>query len=170
MTSFYSYKRTLVYGQVNWMRTRVRVGIENAAVASRKCEKGLMQVKSYSKNIVTVSWFLGPVLIFSAAFLIQGVPAYAADKDKFSGFLTDYSSLKPAPKGGTKLLWKNQKYRWPDHLASFKAVKIDGIKVLLSKEGQSRGVDATELARLAEELHRQLCLTSAPMGQIEVVA
>jgi hypothetical protein len=134
----------------------VGVPIENAVAASLKWEKGFMQVKSYSRDTVRVSWFFSLVLIFSAAFLIQGTPAYASDKDKYSGFLSNYSSLKPGPKGGTKLLWKNPKYRWPEHLASFRAIKIDGIKVMLSKAGQSRGVDATELARLADELHRQL--------------
>ena len=115
-----------------------------------------MNIPSLSQCTIAVSRLLGLALICSAAFLGQVQPAHAADKDKFSGFLTNYSSLKPGPKGGAKLVWKNPKYKWPGHLARFKAIKIDSIKVMLSKEGRSRGVDVTELARLAGDFHKQL--------------
>ena len=106
--------------------------------------------------MITVSRLLGLVLICSAAFLGPAQPAHAAAKDKFSGFLTNYSSLKPGPKGGVKLLWLNPRYKWPGHFASFKAIKIDPIKVMLSKEGKSRAMDVTELAKLAGDFHKQL--------------
>lgn len=102
------------------------------------------------------------IILFSVLVIIAFVagasltPAKAADSDKFSGFLTNYSSLKPGPEGGAKLLWQNPNYKWPDHIRAFNAIYIDSIKVMLSKKGQGRGVDAKELAQLSKEFHAAL--------------
>ena len=89
-----------------------------------------------------------------AIILAIWLPGTTAVAD--SGFLTDYSGLKPGPEGGIDRVWANPKYTFPAQFGKYKAFSIDPITVYLSSEGKDRGVPVAELNMLTNEFRAKL--------------
>ena len=78
--------------------------------------------------------------------------ALAADKPKFSGFLGDYSKLKP--RSDSQMVY-NYVYEDPNKVYSTKYDKflIDAITVFPSKDADFKGINANDLALLEKYFH-----------------
>jgi hypothetical protein len=69
-----------------------------------------------------------------------------------SGFLSDYSKLKPNPRYKNSYLYLN-----PDrNLASYSKFFVEHVKMYLSPEARERGVDPTQLNDLAEYFRNEV--------------
>src|SRR5689334_16749132 len=81
--------------------------------------------------------------------------ALADDKPKFSGFLGDYSKLKPRP--DSQLIY-NYVYENPNKVYSSKYDKflIDAVTVFPSKDADFKGINANDLALLEKYFHDSL--------------
>jgi hypothetical protein len=87
-------------------------------------------------------------VILLAGLFLHGCAA--APKDVQSGFLKDYSQLKPGPPDGA-----DQMYIKPGaDLSKYRRVMLDEAQFFLKKDAAQQGLQASELKELSDTFHR----------------
>ncbi len=81
---------------------------------------------------------------------------WAGTDAEYSGFLTNYDTLRPGPDGGVDEIWKNPDHNLPADFAKYNAIMIDPITIYLADKSKDRGIDTNEIYRLSQELHQAL--------------
>ena len=84
--------------------------------------------------------------------MLGGFMACGGMKPPQSGFLSDYSKLKPNPRYKNSYLYLN-----PDRdMAFYSKFFVEHVNMYLSPEARKRGVDATQLNELAEYFRNEI--------------
>ena len=99
--------------------------------------------------------FRSPRMILLALLLpllAAGCGAKQVRDVQTSGFLGDYSGLKPGPEGYAALLW----YKPDINLRVYDKILLDPVRVVLKGEAAQRGIEPHELAELTDEYQDEL--------------
>ena len=92
------------------------------------------------------------ISILALSIILGGVLGCAKDKFYRSGFLSNYSNLKPHPR--KKGFWV---YTNPDkNLSDYSRFYVQHVVVYFSDESLKRGVDPTQINELSEYLRNQI--------------
>ena len=89
------------------------------------------------------------VLVVMLTVIAFIVVANAAEKEKYSGFLKDYSSLKPGPKGGAKLRYLKDGVDF----GKYNKVMLDQVVFFLKKDAENKGIQAKEIQDITQAFH-----------------
>jgi len=104
-----------------------------------------IKIKSDKNLFIAIS-------ILALGILLGGVFGCAKDKFHRSGFLSDYSNLKPHPTDEGFYVYTN-----PDKsLANYSRFYVQHVVVVFSDESIKRGVDPTKINELSEYLRNQI--------------
>ncbi len=90
--------------------------------------------------------------ILALGILLGGVAGCAKDKYKASGFLDDYSNLKPHPTDKGFFIYTNPK----KDLSDYSRFYVQHVATALSEESVKRGIDPTKINELSEYLRNQI--------------
>jgi len=104
-----------------------------------------MKIKSDKNLLMAIS-------ILVLGILHGGVLGCAKDKYKASGFLDDYSDLKPHPTDEGFWIYTNPN----KDLANYSRFYVQHVVVAFSGESVKRGVDPTKINELSEYLRNQI--------------
>lgn len=75
---------------------------------------------------------------------------FAEEKKRYSGFLGDYSSLKPGPKDGAK-----ERYMKPRvDFKQYTKIMLDSVVFFLADDAQYKGVDAETMKTVSDEFNK----------------
>jgi hypothetical protein len=78
------------------------------------------------------------------------LPTGCGQKKSSSGFLQDYSYLKPGPRGGADLLYIKEDVNF----SVYNKVMIDQVVFYYSEDAKYKGIDPNELKELADAFHK----------------
>lgn len=92
------------------------------------------------------------ISILALAVLFGGVLGCVKDKFYRSGFLSDYSNLKPHPTDKGFYVYNNPN----KNLADYTRFYVQHVVVVFSDESVKRGVDPTKINELSENLRNQI--------------
>jgi hypothetical protein len=92
------------------------------------------------------------ISILALGILLGGVFGCAKDKYKASGFLDDYSNLKPHPTDEGFFSYENPK----KDLSDYSRFYVQHVVVVFSDESLKREVDPTKINELSEYLRNQI--------------
>jgi len=92
------------------------------------------------------------VKIFSimviSLFLVSGA---AQAKQEYSGFLVDYSQLKPGPQGGVAKVYKKEGVNFN----KYSKIMMDHVVFFFKDDAQEKGIDPIEMAELSHKFHKE---------------
>lgn len=92
------------------------------------------------------------ISILTLGILLGGVFGCAKDKFYRSGFLNNYSNLKPHPTEEGVFVYTNPK----KNLSDYSKFYVQHVKVFFSSESAKKGVDPTKINELSEYLRNQI--------------
>ena len=104
-----------------------------------------IKIKSDKNLLMAIS-------ILVLGILLGGVLGCAKDKYKASGFLDDYSNLKPHPTDEGIFVYTNPN----KDLSDYSMFYVQHVVVVFSDESIKRGVDPTKINELSEYLRNQI--------------
>ena len=104
-------------------------------------------VKSKSDEIL-----FRAIAVLAIGILLGGVFGCAKDKFHQSGFLSDYSNLKPHPTDKGYFVYTNPK----KDLSGYSRFYVQHVVVVFSDESVKREVDPTKINELSEYLRNQI--------------
>jgi len=104
-----------------------------------------MKIKSYKNALMAIS-------ILASAILLGGVLGCAKDRFHRSGFLSNYSILKPHPTDEGFFVYTNPN----KDLSDYSRFYVQHVVVVFSDESIKRGVDPTKINELSEYLRNQI--------------
>lgn len=104
-----------------------------------------IKIKSDKNLFIAIS-------ILALGILLGGVLGCAKDKFHRSGFLSDYSNLKPHPTDKGFFVYSNPN----KNLADYSRFYVKHVVVVFSDESVKRGVDPTQINELSEYLRNQI--------------
>jgi hypothetical protein len=77
-------------------------------------------------------------------------PEVKHEVKEYSGFLVDYSQLKPGPEGGVAKVYKKE----DADFKKYKKIMLDHVVFYLKEESAHKGIDPVELAELSQQFHK----------------
>ena len=90
--------------------------------------------------------YLG-VAIMSLFFLAAAAQA----KQEYSGFLVDYSQLKPGPPGGVAKLYRKEGVNYN----KYTKIMMDQVVFFFKDDAEERGIDPIDMAELSHKFHKE---------------
>ena len=91
------------------------------------------------------------VVLMIGMFFYAGL-TYAGSEVQHSGFLEDYSQLKPGPKHGADEVYIKDGIDF----SQYDSIMVDHVLFYLKKDAQDKGINADEMKELADEFHKAL--------------
>lgn len=99
------------------------------------------------------------VLLLGALLLVTACASHRAKEVGRTGFLHDYSQLKPGEEGMAVLV-----YRKPDaKMQRYRDIVIDPVRIVLKQDSAARDIAPQELAELAQIYHDALVTAIGPI-------
>ncbi len=92
-------------------------------------------------NYFVTAAALGLCVLISACATSTSAPPSGEERQPFSGFLSDYTKLKPAPDGGGALSWRDPAIDF----SQYHKILLDPIQVSLQDNAGYKTIDPTEL-------------------------
>jgi len=89
-------------------------------------------------------------IIVACIFLSLGVAQAKLKPKEYSGFLVDYSQLKPGPKGGVAMVYRKQGVDFK----KYNKIMLDHVVFYLKDDAENKGIDPVEMAELSEKFHK----------------
>ena len=89
-------------------------------------------------------------IIVACIFLSLGVAQAKLKPKEYSGFLVDYSQLKPGPKGGVAMVYRKQGVDFK----KYNKIMLDHVVFYLKDDAENKGIDPVEMAELSERFHK----------------
>jgi hypothetical protein len=89
-------------------------------------------------------------IVVVGIFLSLGVTQAKLKPKEYSGFLVDYSQLKPGPKGGVAMVYRKQGVDFK----KYNKIMLDHVVFYLKDDAENKGIDPVELAELSEKFHK----------------
>jgi hypothetical protein len=81
-------------------------------------------------------------------FVLSGA---AQAKQEYSGFLVDYSQLKPGPEGGVAKVYKKEGVSFNKYSKTI----MDHVVFFFKDDAQEKGIDPIEMAELSHKFHKE---------------
>jgi hypothetical protein len=81
-------------------------------------------------------------------FLLSGS---AQAKQEYTGFLVDYSQLKPGPEGGVAKVYRKKGV----DLKKYSKIMMDHVVFFFKDDAQEKGIDPLEMAELSHKFHKE---------------
>ncbi len=81
-------------------------------------------------------------------FLFAGT---AQAKQEYSGFLVDYSQLKPGPKGGVAKVYRKEGVDYK----KYSKILMDHVVFYFKDDAEEKGIDPLEMAELSHKFHKE---------------
>jgi hypothetical protein len=82
-------------------------------------------------------------------FLFAGT---ARAKQEYSGFLVDYSRLKPGPKGGVSKMYRKEGVDYK----KYSKILMDHVVFYFKDDAEEKGIDPLEMAELSHTFHKEV--------------
>lgn len=92
-------------------------------------------------NYFVIAVALELCVLISACATSTSAPPSGEQRQPFSGFLSDYTKLKPAPDGGGALSWRDPAIDF----SQYHKILLDPIQVSLQDNAGYKTIDPTEL-------------------------
>jgi len=89
-------------------------------------------------------------IVVVCIFLSLGVAQAKLKPKEYSGFLVDYSQLKPGPKGGVAMVYRKQGIDFK----KYNKIMLDHVVFYLKDDAENKGIDPVEMAELSEKFHK----------------
>ena len=89
-------------------------------------------------------------IIVACIFLSLGVAQAKLKPKEYSGFLVDYSQLKPGPKGGVAMVYRKKGVDFK----KYNKIMLDHVVFYLKDDAENKGIDPVEMAELSEKFHK----------------
>jgi len=89
-------------------------------------------------------------IIAVCIFLSLGVAQAKLKPKEYSGFLVDYSQLKPGPKGGVAMVYRKKGVDFK----KYNKIMLDHVVFYLKDDAENKGIDPVEMAELSEKFHK----------------
>ncbi len=104
--------------------------------------------------------FLNGCASTESTIMGSGTAVTASDSKRLtrSGFLSDYSRLRPVPDGGGGQCWRLPDQNWKQ----YDKVLIERIQVMLKPGTEGKGIDPTDLKTLTDYFHQALVTALQP--------
>jgi hypothetical protein len=91
------------------------------------------------------------IILGMGVFLCAGAVVAGSDV-KHSGFLVDYSQLKPGPKDGADEVYLKD----GGDFSKYNKIMVDHVIFYLKDEADNKGINANEMKELADEFHKAM--------------
>jgi hypothetical protein len=88
------------------------------------------------------------LLVMIISLCLTAGAAYA--KQEYSGFLVDYSQLKPGPKGGVAKVYRKEGVDYK----KYSKIMMDHVVFYFKDDAQDKGIDPLEMAELSHKFHK----------------
>ena len=83
-------------------------------------------------------------------FLSAAVAQAKLKPKEYSGFLVDYSQLKPGPRGGVAMVYRKKGVDFK----KYNKIMLDHVVFYLKEDAENKGIDPVEMAELSEKFHK----------------
>jgi len=91
-------------------------------------------------------------IVVVCVFLSIGVAQAKLEPKEYSGFLVDYSQLKPGPKDGVAMVYKKEGVDFKQ----YNKIMMDHVVFYLKDDAKNKGIDPVEMAELSENFHKSV--------------
>jgi hypothetical protein len=139
--------------------------MHNELVAPRSLSSQMSRARPLSQLALLGLLTIWVILFGFTARAQDSAKPQAADSEKASGFLGDYSGLAPDPKNGDLLVYEKD----PNVLKKYNKFIFDPITIYLLPEARDRGIDADDLERLAKYFHDAVTDELTKSGRYQIV-
>jgi hypothetical protein len=82
-------------------------------------------------------------------FLSAAVAQAKLKPKEYSGFLVDYSQLKPGPRGGVAMVYRKKGVDFK----KYNKIMLDHVVFYLKEDAENKGIDPVEMAELSKKFH-----------------
>jgi hypothetical protein len=90
----------------------------------------------------------GLIIMVISLFVLSGA---VQAKKEYSGFLVDYSQLKPGPQGGIAKVYKKEGVNF----SKYSKIMMDHVVFFFKDDAQEKGIDPIEMAELSHKFHKE---------------
>ena len=90
------------------------------------------------------------VIAVVGIFLSLAVAQAKLKPKEYSGFLVDYSQLKPGPRGGVAMVYRKKGVDFK----RYNKIMLDHVVFYLKDDAENKGIDPVEMAELSEKFHK----------------
>jgi hypothetical protein len=89
-------------------------------------------------------------IIVACIFLSLGVAQAKLKPKEYSGFLVDYSQLKPGPKGGVAMVYRKKGVDFK----KYNKIMLDHVVFYLKDDAKNKSIDPVQMAELSQKFHQ----------------